>query len=290
MVFHLTGVPDPTSRKPTRRLTMAPATVTVEREDKTGILRLNRPHRMNAVNEAMYEELAAALDTAASRPDVRALILTGTPFVRQGKVKEAFCAGADLKEHAAGTRTLREKRAYIELAHATCLKLRTLPLPVIAAINGPARGAGAELALNCDFILMADTATLAFPETGLGTMVGGGATRHLERAVGLARARELIYTGRILKGPEAVKVGLALRSVPGGQLLPEALALSSRLTDKAPLSLALAKALTESTPQHSLEAAYAQETDAIVSCMKSRDWQEGIDAFTEQREPIFKGM
>lgn len=269
---------------------MDPATVTFEREDRTGILRLNRPHRMNAVNETLYEELAAALDAAASHPEIRALILTGTPLVRQGKVKEAFCAGADLKEHAAGTRTLREKRAYIELAQATCLKLRTLPLPVIAAINGPARGAGAELALNCDFMLMADTATLAFPETGLGTMVGGGVTRHLERTVGQARARELIYTGRILKGPEAMAVGLALSSVPGRQLIPEALALSSRLTDKAPLSIALAKALMESAPQRPLGAAYDQETEAIVSCMKSRDWQEGVDAFTEKREPIFKGM
>ncbi|SCY74606.1 enoyl-CoA hydratase/isomerase family protein [Desulfoluna spongiiphila] len=275
---------------------MTPATVLFEARDNTGILRLNRPHRMNAVIERMYEELGAILDSLPSDPAVRALILTGAPPLPDNTtsagqpVKEAFCAGADLKHHADGGRTPTEKKAYIELAHATCLKLRTLPLPVIAAVNGPARGAGTELALNCDFVLMADTATLAFPETGLGTMVGGGVTRHLERTVGLARARELIYTGRVLNGPEAVQTGLALASVPADHLLSEAMALAARMTDKAPLSMALAKSLMERAPSLTLEESYAEETKAIVACMESRDWQEGIDAFKEKRRPIFKGV
>ncbi|VFQ46639.1 enoyl-CoA hydratase/isomerase family protein [Desulfoluna butyratoxydans] len=273
---------------------MTPATVLFEARDNTGILRLNRPHRMNAVIERMYEELETVLDSVSSNLAIRALIITGAPPATDTPTprpaKEAFCAGADLKHHADGQRTPEEKSAYIELAHATCLKLRTVPLPVIAAVNGPARGAGTELALNCDFVIMADTATLGFPETGLGTMVGGGVTRHLERIVGLARARELIYTGRILSGPEAVETGLALSSVPRAHLMDEALALAARMTDKAPLSMALAKSLMERAPALSLEETYDEETSAIIACMKSRDWQEGIDAFKEKRRPIFKGV
>lgn len=269
---------------------MNPSTVVFEKHYKTGIIRLNRPHRMNAVIEILYEELDSILDSAASDPDIRVLILTGTSLIRDGKKKEAFCAGADLKEHARGERSPEENRAYIELAHATCLKLRTIPLPVIAAVNGPARGAGAEMALNCDFILMADTATLAFPETGLGTMVGGGVTRHLERTVGLPRARELIYTGRVLNGPASVAAGLALCSVPVERLLDEALTFAARMTPKAPLSMALAKTLMERAPQQCLAETYHEETEAILSCMKTRDWQEGIDAFKERRQPMFKGV
>jgi len=269
---------------------MNPPTVIFERQRKTGIIRLNRPHRMNAVTEPLYEELSSILDSAASDSDIRVLILTGSPLVRDGKQKEAFCAGADLKEHAKGERSPEAKQAYIELAHNTCMKLRTSPLPVIAAVNGPARGAGAELALNCDFVLMADTATIAFPETGLGTMVGGGVTRHLERAVGLTRARELIYTGRVLDGAASVEVGLALLSVPVARLMGEAHSIATRLADKAPHSMALAKTLMESAPEHSLIETYHRETEAILSCMKTRDWQEGIDAFKEKRQPIFKGV
>ena len=269
---------------------MNPSTVTINQQDNIGIIRLNRPHRMNAVTETLYEELASILDSAASDPDIRVLILTGTPLIRDGEKKEAFCAGADLKQHARGERTPEEKRAYIELAHATCLKLCTVPLPVIAAVNGPARGAGAEMALNCDFILMADTATLAFPETGLGTMVGGGVTRHLERIVGLSRARELIYTGRILNGPASVASGLALCCVPVERLLDEALSFAARMADKAPRSIAFAKTLMQSAPQRHLAETYDEETEAILSCMKTRDWQEGIDAFKEKRQPIFKGV
>ncbi|BCS95847.1 enoyl-CoA hydratase [Desulfoluna limicola] len=269
---------------------MNPPMVDFERQHNTGIIRLNRPHRMNAVTESLYHELSSLLDSAASDSKIRALILTGAPLIREGQKKEAFCAGADLKEHAKGGRTPDAKRAYIELAHSTCLKLRSSPLPVIAAVNGPARGAGAEMALNCDFVLMADTATIAFPETGLGTMVGGGVTRHLERAVGLSRARELLFTGRVLDGLESVQIGLALLSVPVARLMGEALALASRLSAKAPLSLTLAKALMESAPQRSLTETYHQETEAILTCMETRDWQEGIDAFKEKRQPIFKGV
>lgn len=264
-------------------------TVLFEVHNHTAIATLNRPHRMNAVIEAMYDELFHIMKRVQEDPTIRALILTGSPRVKHGERKEVFCAGADLKEHGAGTRTPAQKKAYIELAHRCCLALRTLPVPTIAAVGGPARGAGAELALNCDFILMADDATLAFPETGLGTMVGGGATRHLERIVGHVQAKALIFTGRVVQGWEAVEMGLALESVPAIRLMDDARELAQKMVTKAPVSMTLAKKLLEQAPEKSLARIYDDETEAIVACMKSRDWQEGIDAFREKRAPRFKG-
>jgi len=258
-------------------------------DDAVGTLRLNRPGRMNAVNEEMYRDIGAVLDSARDDPAVRCLVLTGSVRRRDGIEKQAFCAGADLKEHGAGTRGPAERRAYIELAHETTRHIHDHPKPVIAAVNGPARGAGTEMALNCDLILMAEGATLALPETGLGTFVGGGITHILPGLVGLARARDLVYTGRVVDGPAAVAMGLALECHPVATLLDRARRLALELADKAPLSMALAKRLLQRGPGLSLEEALGEETEAILSCMETEDWREGIRAFAEKRKPRFRG-
>ena len=268
---------------------MAFETVLYERDGAIGILRLNRPERMNAVIEQMYLDIQAVLAEARRDADVRVLILTGT--VRKGPKgdKQAFCAGADLKKHGTGDRTLWQKREYIFLAHETTRMIYEFPKPVIVAVNGPARGAGTEMALNGDFLFMADTATIAFPETGLGTCVGGGATYHLGQIVGMMRARELIFTGRIVDGKEAVSLGLALKSLPVEQLLPESLAFAKLLAEKAPASMALSKALIRQGPYRDLEAVLLAESEAILACMNTEDWQTGIRSFSEKRKPVFKG-
>jgi enoyl-CoA hydratase len=268
---------------------MAYETLLVERDGQVLVVRLNRPHRMNAVIEQLYLDLQAALDEARGDPDVRAVVLTGSVRRRPEGDKQAFCAGADLKEHGAGRRTPEQKRAYIELAHETTRQLFELPLPVVAAVNGPARGAGAEMALNCDLVLMADGASIAFPETGLGTFVGGGVTRHLTQLVGLARAKYLVYTGAVLDGPAAVELGLALASHPLDELLPRALELARTMAAKAPLSMALAKGCLHRAALTDLPTALGAETEGILDCMKSWDWQEGIDSFAERRAPRFEG-
>ncbi len=227
-------------------------TVLYERDGQVGVLRLNRPERMNAVIERMYLDIQAVLDEARGDPEIRALVLTGTVWEREDGDKQAFCAGADLKKHAAGERTPWQKREYILLAHEITRRLYELEKPTIAAVNGPARGAGAEMALCCDFIFMADEATLAFTETGLGTFVGGGVTRHLTRLVGMARAKELIYTGRILDGQEAVDFGLALRSYPEKEILSAAIDFGEELALRAPVSLAFAKELIQLSQQRDL--------------------------------------
>mgnify|MGYP002640554814 CR=1 FL=1 len=265
-------------------------TLNFTQEGEVAILRLQRPHRMNAVTEQMYEELQSTLAAAAADDDIRAVVLTGSTAERpDGTRREAFCAGADLKEHAAGTRTTWDKREYLLLAHETTRQLYNFPKPVIAAVNGPARGAGAEIALNCDLVLMADSATLAFTETGLGTFVGGGCTRHLVELVGMSRAKWLIYSGEVIDGPAAVACGLAINSLPLPQLLPEAMAMARRLAGRAPISMRFAKSLLQAAPQRDLETVLLAETEAILACMQTEDWQEGIESFADKRNPEFKG-
>jgi enoyl-CoA hydratase len=264
-------------------------TLLLDVDSGVATVRLDRPERMNAVIEQMYTELLHALARVRDDGDVRVLILTGSVRRRPEGDKQAFCAGADLKEHGAGRRTPHQKREYIELAHETTRQLYTLPQPTIAVVNGPARGAGAEMALNCDFVLMADTATLAFPETSLGTFVGGGVTRHLAQLVGMAQAKRLVYTGAVLDGAAAAALGLALASHPLDELMPAARELASSLASRAPISMAFAKELMQKAPRRDLETALLAETEAITACMGTEDWQEGLDAFAQQRPPVYRG-
>ncbi len=268
---------------------MSYQTIELSVDGPVGTLRLNRPERMNAVIEAMYREIGDALERTSREGSVRCLILTGSVRVREGVEKQAFCAGADLKEHASGRRSREQQRAYIELAHETVRAIWEHPKPIVAALNGPARGAGAEMAIACDFVLMAEDATLAFPETGLGTFVGGGATHVLPRLVGLPRARELVYTGRVVDGREAVEIGLALRCLPLERLLDEAKQLARRLAARAPIPMTLAKRYLQRASAAGFESALSLETEAILTCMESADWKEGLRAFAEGREPDFKG-
>lgn len=268
---------------------MAYNTILFSKEEDVGVIKLNRPDRMNAVIEDMYLEIQDALELCREDNDIRTLILTGSVLKRNGKEKQAFCAGADLKEHAKGERTLEQKRNYIVLAHETTRQLFKFPKPVIASINGPARGAGAEMALSCDFIIMAEEATIAFPETGLGTFVGGGVTHILPRIVGLSIAKDLIYSGKILNGIEAVKIGVALRCFPVKALLEETMKFALNLSEKAPVSMALAKKYLYESAFSDLQRVLDKETEAIISCMETEDWQEGIDAFSEKRKPEFRG-
>lgn len=265
------------------------ATVVYEVDGAVGVLRLNRPERMNAVVEEMYLDVQEALDAAAAAPEVRALVLTGSVWHREAGDRQAFCAGADLKKHAAGERSAKERRDYILLAHETTRRVHDFSKPIVAAVNGPARGAGAELAVNCDFVLMADEATIAFPETGLGTFVGGGVTALLPRLLGEARAKRLVYLGEVLDGRAAVEVGLALASYPVGRLMDEAMALAGRLAERAPLSMALAKELLGRAPGLDLETVLRLEAEAILACMGTEDWAEGIRAFAERRAPRYEG-
>lgn len=264
---------------------------TVKHELNQGvlILGLNRPERMNAVNEEMYSDLTQLLHHYRDDEKVRTVVLTGSVRVKDGVKKQAFCAGADLKKHSTGERSQAQKRLYIEQAHEATKLLYRYPKPIIAAVNGPARGAGVEMAVACDFLVMSDEATIAFPETGLGTFVGGGVTHHLPLNIGLMRAKELIYTGKILDAETAVNLGLALASYPMEIFMEQVLELAFNIASKAPISIAMAKKHLQKAFMLDLETALQLETDAILACMETEDWQEGVTAFAEQRKPEYRG-
>lgn len=258
-------------------------------EKPLATIKLNRPERMNAVIEGMYLEIQDVLQRAQKEPAIRCLILTGSVLKRKGAEKQAFCAGADLKKHSTGERSRADQEAYIRLAHETVQKIYGFTKPIIAAVNGPARGAGTEMALACDFILMAEDATLALPETGLGTFVGGGVTHVLPRLIGPAKAKELVYTGRVVDGRSAVGMGLALGCCPTAGLLEKARSLALEIADKAPISIALAKKHLQSSPGLAIEIALDEEAKAILDCMNTEDWHEGLRAYSEKRKPRFVG-
>lgn len=246
------------------------------------MLRLNRPERLNAVNAELYDLLERALETAMDDTGVRCVVLTG-----EGR---GFCSGADLKAHSEGGPPVGPKRThYVELAQRTNLLLQCCPKPIVAAVNGPAVGAGLELALSADFMVVADDAKLRLPELSLGTFVGGGVVYTLAERVGVAKAREIIYLGEFFSGREAFEMGLAYASVATDKVEKAALKLARKLAAVAPLPFARAKELIgPAGGPHRMEA-LEHEAEALEEIFGSRDWLEGIEAFREGRPPDFTG-
>ena len=242
---------------------------------------LARPKQLNAYTTRLCEEMARAIDAYLRDDSQRVLIVTG-----EGR---AFCVGADLKEHAKGERTTAQKRDYLQLAQDVCARIRGLRKPVIAAVNGYALGAGAEMALNADFVLMAQSAQIGFPEASIGTFIGGGLTRALPQLVGLVKARELVFLGDRIDGREAQAIGLATAAFPDATFRDDVYAFAQRLAAQAPLSIALAKEQFNHGSERTYEAALVAELEGVLACMKTGDWQEGIDAFAAKRKPAFRG-
>ncbi len=256
-------------------------TLLAERRGAIVQLTLNRPERLNAVNEAMYTALLAALDDAAADRAVRAIVLTGAG--------RAFCVGADLHGHNETERDVAARRHYVELGQRAASAILRHRCPIVAALNGHAIGAGLELALACDLSVVADSAKLRFPEFGLGTFVGGGATATLLARTGAAKARELLLLGRFFLGSEAAANGVCNFAESPERVLPAAIALAEELAKKAPRSLTLGKQLLQKATELPLDGVLAAEADALLACMQTRDWREGITAFAEKREPEFTG-
>ncbi|GAB2689321.1 enoyl-CoA hydratase/isomerase family protein [Nocardia thraciensis] len=255
-------------------------TVLVTRRGQVAELTLNRPDRLNAVSEQLYRTLIDALAAADDDPQVRCVILTGAG--------RAFCVGADLKAHAAGTRTRADREEYAQLGQQACRQIQTMSTPVVAAVNGYALGAGAELAVSADFLVIADDARMGFPEVSIGTFVGGGVTHRLPRLVGLRRATDLLILGERCTGAQAYDWGLAHSSVPARDLVNSAAALADSIAAKAPLALARMKAaLRRDDP---LEVALESEPWDLLALMETEDWAEGVAAFSERRDPVFRGQ
>lgn len=238
-------------------------------------LMLNRPERLNAVTSELYQELIEGVDEADRDPQTRAIIVSGAG--------RAFCAGADLKAH--GETPGSDKTRYTELAESACRALQTSATPVIAAVHGYAIGAGAELAVSADFLVMSSQAQIGFPEAQLGTFVGGGITRSLPRIIGLRKATEMLFLGNRISGATAIDWGLGTRC--DDDVMTAAHAIAGELAGNAPLSIELLK--SELGRETTLDQALQAETQHLQTLMQTRDWNEGVTAFAQRRTPEFQG-
>lgn len=259
---------------------MSYATILYSVNNRIAEIRLNRPHRLNAVVTELYSEIIDALNKAEKDPNVSVIILTG-----EGR---AFCVGADLKEHGKGERTDLEKLEYLNLGNDVCQRIYENDKVVIAAVNGFALGAGCEMSVSADFILMKETAQIGLPEISIGTHVGGAVTEILPRIIGLAKTRELIFTGRRIDGREAFDIGLATHVFKDEDFDENVAEFAALIAAKAPISMKFAKQHLNNMHQD-YDSRLVTEVAALRTCMLTEDWQEGVTAFAEKRAPVFKG-
>jgi enoyl-CoA hydratase len=252
-----------------------------ERNGSTLILTLNRPERLNAVSLPLYRALLAALRDAHGDRAVRAVVLTGAG--------RAFCVGADLKAHGEAELTREQRRTYVRAGQQAHRALQRCAKPVVAAVNGHAIGAGLELALSSDYVIVAANAKLRFPEIGLGTFVGGGTVYSLPRRVGLLRAKELLLLGDFFSPADAVEWGIANRVAGEADVLSGALDIARQLAEKAPVSVSYARRLLNEATHMDPRRALELEGRALLACMETADWSAGVRAFAEKRKPEFRG-
>ncbi|SJN40328.1 Enoyl-CoA hydratase [Microbacterium esteraromaticum] len=255
--------------------TAAYETILVEQRGRVGWITLNRPNALNALNAQVSEEVAAAAEAFDADDGIGAIVVIGS--------EKAFAAGADIKEME--SKTASEMR---ETDHFGAWdRFAAVRTPVIAAVSGYALGGGCELAMMCDIILAADTATFGQPEINLGVIPGMGGTQRLIRAVGSYKAAELILSGRLIKAEEAERIGLVSRVVPASDLLDEATTLATTIASKSLTSLRAAKATLDAAMQLSLAEGLAVEKREFAALFDTADQKEGMAAFREKRPPHF---
>lgn len=246
-------------------------------EENIGIIRLNRPEKLNAISIDLMAELVDCLERMDNREDVRCIILTGS--------EKAFAAGADIDQMA--------KASAVEMLlldqFAQWDRIERIRKPIIAAISGYALGGGCELAMMCDMIIASETARFGQPEVNIGVIPGAGGTQRLTRAVGKAKAIELILTGRMMDAKEALEYGLVNRVVPLELYLEEAKKLAREIAEKPPIAVRLAKEAILKSFSTTLKEGLDFERKAFYLLFASEDRQEGMNAFLEKRKPQFKG-
>lgn len=257
-------------------------TIRVEEHEGVGLLYFNRPDKLNAINQQMYQELEAFFDSlAASESQIQVLILTG-----EGR---AFVAGADIGPYE--TMTLAEFRAFQQLGRRVMEKMERLACPVIAAVNGYAFGGGFEIALAADIIIAAENAKFALPEAKLGLLPGGGGTQRLPRVVGPYVARRMICAAETIDAQRAYELNIVTELTPKGEVVDAALALARKMiSDCAPQAVSMAKRLIREGMEASLPVALDMEMDSTALLFVTDDKAEGIQAFIEKRAPQFNGQ
>lgn len=255
-------------------------TIKIEREDRIVWTILNRPHRLNALNDVMMEELLDVLTTIENDPGVRSVIIIG-------EGDRAFSAGADITAFPKATPTIAEELS--RKGQKVFSTIEELSKPVIAAINGYALGGGLELALACDFRIASEHAELGSPEINLGIIPGWGGTQKLVRIVGLKNAKRLVMLGERLKAEEALKMGLVDKVVPFEKLRDEAKTLAQKLSEGPPIALKYAKYALNFGSQVPLEVGLRLESALMALLFSTNDVKRGIEAFMSRSKPEFRG-
>jgi enoyl-CoA hydratase len=251
--------------------------VELERDGSVAVVLLNRPQQLNALSDELMEELVATLQELDRDDGVRAIVLGGN--------ERAFAAGADIGELAGTTAIELYYQRRIERWDA----IRALWTPLVAAVSGFCLGGGCELALACDLIVASERAQFGQPETGLGIIPGAGGTQRLTRAVGKAVAMDVILSGRRLNAYEARDAGLVARVVAKEACLEEAKRVARAIAEKGPVATRLAKESVDRAFETPLAAGLEAERRALYLAFASEDAREGLTAFTEKRDPDFKG-
>jgi enoyl-CoA hydratase len=240
----------------------------------------NRPKALNALNSALLGEFSQALDEIAADESIRVLVLTGAG-------DKAFVAGADIGELAA-CNSLTAKN-FSRKGHNIIGKLQELPIAVIAAVNGFALGGGTEIAIACDFIYASENAKFGQPEINLGIIPGFGGTQRLPRLIGPNKAKEMVFTGKMISAAEAGQMGLVNKVVPQDQLMDEVIKTAREIASKGRLSLRTAKQAINYGLNADLATGIHIETEGFGLCYGSSDAKEGTSAFLEKRKAVFKG-
>ncbi|MFP2930027.1 enoyl-CoA hydratase-related protein [Pyxidicoccus sp. 3LG] len=257
---------------------MAYENIRLENDGAIATLYVDRPKALNALNTKTLQEMEAALESIGL--ETRVLIVTGGG-------EKAFVAGADIAEMAALPGP--QAQEFGALGHRVFAMLEAMPIPTIAAVNGFALGGGCELALACDVIYASEKAKLGLPEVGLGVIPGFGGTQRLTRAVGRARAKELIFTGERIDAAKAKEIGLVLEVLPADALMAHCRSVAEKMLKNSPLAISKAKQVIESGADLELKVANEQERRAFGDLFGSEDQREGMKAFLEKRTATFTG-
>ena len=248
--------------------------ITYEQEGFVGVITINRPKALNALNSEVLKELNATLD-AVDLENTRALVLTGAG-------EKSFVAGADIAEMS--TLTKAEGEAFGKIGNDVFRKLETFPIPVIAAVNGFALGGGCEIAMSCDIRLCSDTAIFGQPEVGLGITPGFGGTQRLARLIPVGKAKEIIYGAVNIKADEAYRLGLVNSVYPLEELLPAAKKLAAKIAKNAPIAVRACKQAINEGLDLDMDQAIVLEEKLFGSCFETEDQREGMQAFLEKRK------
>lgn len=245
-------------------------------EGSVGIVTINRPKALNALNTEVLTDLQAVFD-GIDLQQVRAVILTGAG-------EKAFVAGADIGQMS--TMTKQEGEAFGKNGNAVFRKIETFPVPVIAAVNGFALGGGCELALSCDIRICSDNAAFGQPEVGIGITPGFGGTQRLARAIPVSKAMEMLFTGKSVKADEAYRIGLVNCVYPQSELMDGAMKLAQTIARNAPIAVRQCKKAVYGGLDMPMDAGLSYESKLFGDCFETQDQREGMSAFLEKRKGV----